>query len=74
MTMQPGPHEYFSDPMGVLEEGEVYFRSSAQWQGSDGLWLDTLVGDVLVRIHNCLAFSLPADELSRRPGILARWV
>jgi len=37
--------------MGVLEEGEVYFRGSTQWQGSDGLWVDTLVGDVLVRLR-----------------------
>ena len=42
----------FSDPMNVLEEGEVYFRSSTQWQDSDGLWLDTLVGDVVVRMLN----------------------
>jgi hypothetical protein len=45
--------------MNVLEEGEVYFRSSTQWQGSDGLWLDTLVADVLVRMPNyaCNSFA-----------------
>ena len=74
MTIQPGPREYLPDPLGMLEEGEVCFRSSTQWQGSGGLWLDALVGGVLVRIHNCLAFPLAADEPSRQPGILARWV
>ena len=46
------------DPMGVLEEGEIYIRSSERLLGVDGLETNVIVGDVLVTRHPC---KVPTD-------------
>ncbi|KAL0576928.1 hypothetical protein V5O48_005074 [Marasmius crinis-equi] len=47
------------DPLDVLEEGEVYFKSAQRnLLTRDGLVTDTVIGDVLVTRHPC---KLPTD-------------
>lgn len=51
-----------SDPTGVLEEGEIYFRGTEQWQDTTGMWCDILVGYVLVCCLSLVVLKLSAIE------------
>ncbi|KAF8342289.1 RNA dependent RNA polymerase-domain-containing protein [Cantharellus anzutake] len=45
------------DPLGILEPGEVFCRSSTPWLDSDGHWRDTVLGPVLATRHPCKVAS-----------------